>query len=47
MILGYESFSDDRVIDAHIKNIRHKLSEVGASAVIKTVYGVGYKYDEH
>lgn len=36
----------DRAIDSHIRNLRVKLREVGpAGEVIKSVYGVGYKFE--
>lgn len=36
----------DRAIDSHIKNVRRKLAEIDSSSdFIKTVYGVGYKFD--
>ncbi len=36
-----------RVIDTHIKNLRKKLEEyVKKPKIIKTVYGVGYKFEE-
>lgn len=38
-IKGYDDFVDERVIDAHIKNIRKKLN----NNIIITVKGVGYK----
>lgn len=42
---------DDRFsldfINSHMKNLRKKLSEQGAPELIKTVYGVGYKLEEH
>lgn len=41
---------DDRFsldfINSHMKNIRQKLSKVGADHLIETVYGVGYKLVE-
>lgn len=46
-LFGYDSFSDDRAVDAHVKNLRQKLQAAGVEPVLKTVYGVGYKYDEH
>ncbi len=46
-LFGYDSFSDDRAVDAHVKNLRQKLQSAGVDLVLKTVYGVGYKYDEH
>lgn len=37
----------DRVIDTHVKNIRTKLRKVAPSAeIIRSVYGVGYAYEE-
>jgi DNA-binding response OmpR family regulator len=40
---------DDRFsldfINSHMKNLRKKLSEVGAPDLIETVYGVGYKLE--
>ncbi len=45
MVQGYDFEGYDRTIDAHIKNIRHKLEEDTKSPVfIKTVYGLGYKF---
>ena len=35
----------DRTIDSHIKNIRRKLEEAGCPGAIKSVYGVGYRYE--
>lgn len=44
-VLGYDFEGYDRVIDAHIKNIRHKIEEDPHSPLfIKTVYGAGYKF---
>jgi two-component system response regulator BaeR len=38
----------DRTIDSHIKNLRKKISGVSPETeLINSVYGVGYKYDEH
>ncbi len=35
----------DRIIDAHIKNLRHKIElDTKKATIIKTVYGVGYKF---
>jgi DNA-binding response OmpR family regulator len=45
VILGYDFDGYDRTIDAHIKNIRHKIEDdQRRPAYIKTVYGVGYKF---
>lgn len=45
VILGYDYEGYDRTIDAHIKNIRHKIEDNQKSPdYLKTVYGVGYKF---
>jgi DNA-binding response OmpR family regulator len=45
IILGYDFEGYDRTIDAHIKNIRHKIEDdPKESQYIKTVYGVGYRF---
>jgi len=45
VILGYDFEGYDRTIDAHVKNIRHKIGEDTRNPVyIKTVYGIGYKF---
>lgn len=42
---GYDFEGYDRVIDAHIKNIRHKIEDNPQKPMfIKTVYGTGYKF---
>jgi DNA-binding response OmpR family regulator len=44
-VLGYEFEGYDRVVDAHIKNVRHKIEEEPQKATfIKTIYGAGYKF---
>ncbi len=43
--VAFESY--DRAIDAHIKNIRHKIErKPGEPRYIITVYGVGYKFSD-
>jgi two-component system OmpR family response regulator len=43
--LGYQFEGYERSIDAHIKNIRHKIeSDPKSPAYIHTVYGVGYRF---
>ena len=40
-----DTFAYDRTIDAHIKNLRHKLGEAGRhNRFIETVHGVGYRF---
>ena len=36
---GYDFYGDERVVDSHIKNLRHKLGR----NYIETVRGVGYR----
>ena len=44
-VLGYDSESSDSTIITHIKNIRTKLSSFEYMP-IKTVWGIGYKWEE-
>jgi DNA-binding response OmpR family regulator len=45
VILGYDFEGYDRTIDAHIKNVRHKIEENPKEPLyVKTVYGIGYKF---
>lgn len=39
LVWGHDYFGDERIVDAHIKNLRKKLT----SGVIQTVKGIGYK----
>ncbi|HEX3021592.1 MAG TPA: response regulator transcription factor [Lachnospiraceae bacterium] len=41
-IFNEESFINDRIIDAHVKNLRKKLPK----NYVKTVIGVGYQFDK-
>lgn len=44
-IQGYDFPGYDRVIDAHVKNLRRKLQEDGKESLfVQTVYGTGYKF---
>lgn len=45
IVLGYDFEGYDRTIDAHIKNLRHKIDDDPRNPIfIKTVHGVGYKF---
>ena len=44
-VLGYDSESNDNTITTHIKNIRKKFSGYQYMP-IKTVWGIGYKWEE-
>lgn len=45
LVWDYEYYGDERTVDAHIKKLRQKLEDLGPQ-VIKTVWGVGYKFDD-
>lgn len=42
-IWGYDAFAHDRTVDVYINTIRKKLGP--ASKYIKTVFGIGYKFE--
>ncbi len=44
-IWGYEYVGDSRTVDVHIKRIREKLNKGDENWSIKTVHGVGYKFE--
>ena len=44
-VWGYDFFGDTRAVDTQIKRIRQKLPDEDLSWSIKTVYGVGYKFE--
>ncbi len=43
-VWGYDYPGDSRTVDVHIKRLREKLSG-GENWEIKTVWGVGYKFE--
>ena len=44
-VWGYDFFGDTRAVDTQIKRIRQKLPQEGVNWGIRTVYGVGYKFE--
>jgi DNA-binding response OmpR family regulator len=42
-VWNYDYFGDARTIDTHVKKLRSKLGEKGD--LIKTIWGMGYKFD--
>lgn len=44
-IWGYEFFGDSRTVDVHIKRIREKVESEDRNWHLKTVWGVGYKFE--
>ena len=44
-VWGFEYFGDSRTVDVHIKRLREKLENVSDKWSLKTVWGVGYKFE--
>ncbi len=44
-VWGFEYYGDSRTIDVHIKRLREKLEGVSEQWNLKTVWGVGYKFE--
>ena len=44
-VWGFDYFGDSRTVDVHIKRLREKLEEVDSNWQLKTVWGVGYKFE--
>lgn len=44
-VWGFNYFGDTRTVDVHIKRLREKLEGVSDKWEVKTVWGVGYKFE--
>ena len=44
-VWGYDYLGDSRTIDVHVKRLREKLDGVSDKWALKTVWGVGYKFE--
>lgn len=44
-VWGFEYYGDSRTIDVHVKRLREKLEGVSDKWFLKTVWGVGYKFE--
>ena len=44
-VWGFDYFGDSRTVDVHIKRLREKLEGVSSQWSLKTVWGVGYKFE--
>ena len=44
-VWGFDYFGDSRTVDVHIKRLREKLEGVSDRWTLKTVWGVGYKFE--
>ena len=44
-VWGFEYYGDSRTIDVHVKRLREKLENTSDQWSLKTVWGVGYKFE--
>ncbi|MBR7071761.1 MAG: response regulator transcription factor [Clostridia bacterium] len=44
-VWGFEYYGDSRTVDVHVKRLREKLENVSDQWCLKTVWGVGYKFE--
>ena len=44
-VWGFDYFGDTRTVDVHVKRLREKLEGVSDKWDLKTVWGVGYKFE--
>ncbi len=44
-VWGFDYFGDSRTVDVHVKRLREKLEGVSEQWCVKTVWGVGYKFE--
>ena len=44
-VWGFEYYGDSRTVDVHIKRLREKLEGVSDQWCLKTVWGMGYKFE--
>ena len=44
-VWGFDYFGDTRTVDVHIKRIREKLEGISDKWAVKTVWGIGYKFE--
>lgn len=44
-VWGFEYYGDSRTVDVHVKRLREKLEGVSEEWALKTVWGVGYKFE--
>ena len=44
-VWGFDYYGDSRTVDVHVKRLREKLEGVSEEWELKTVWGVGYKFE--
>jgi len=45
-VWGFDYFGDSRTVDVHVKRLREKLEGASERWSLKTVWGVGYKFEQ-
>ncbi len=46
-VWGFDYYGDSRTVDVHIKRLREKLEGIDGNWQLKTVWGIGYKFEVH
>ena len=44
-VWGFDYYGDSRTVDVHVKRLREKLENISDMWALKTVWGVGYKFE--
>jgi len=44
-VWGFDYYGDSRTVDVHVKRLREKLENISEEWCLKTVWGVGYKFE--
>ena len=44
-VWGFDYLGDSRTVDVHIKRLREKLEGASEKWTLKTIWGVGYKFE--
>jgi DNA-binding response OmpR family regulator len=44
-VWGFDYYGDSRTVDVHVKRLREKLENISEQWSLKTVWGVGYKFE--
>ncbi len=44
-VWGFDYYGDSRTVDVHVKRLREKLENISGEWSLKTVWGVGYKFE--
>lgn len=44
-VWGFDYYGDSRTVDVHVKRLREKLENISDEWCLKTVWGVGYKFE--